>query len=131
MVVTVTGQVGRVKSSSLHLSTEEPAVAVWQVRLDDLMATGVHERTLLGLLALDRPPQKWEAHVQELQASPAAVRSPAVDALAAWAGVSWKARQAMKRAPPTCEAIEGQILAFLRVSALQGWLLTWLFGGGA
>lgn len=58
--------------------------------------------------------QKWEAHVRELQAGPAAIPDPAIDALAAWAGVSFKARQAMKRAPTTCEAIEAQLLAFLQ-----------------
>lgn len=39
--------------------------------------------------------QKWEAHVRELQAGPNPIRNPAVDAMAAWAGVglhtgAWK-----------------------------------------
>ena len=53
--------------------------------------------------------------MRELQAGPAAIQNPAVDAIAAWAGVSWKARQAMKRSSPAhVQAIEGQILQFLR-----------------
>lgn len=59
--------------------------------------------------------QKWEAHVRELQAGPAAILNPAVQAIAAWAGVSWKARQAMKRSSPShVAAIEAPILAFLQ-----------------
>lgn len=60
-------------------------------------------------------PQKWEAHVRELQAGPAAIRNPAIDAIAAWAGVSSKARAAMKRSSPAAvQAIEAPILAFLQ-----------------
>ncbi|KAL4458348.1 hypothetical protein ABPG75_013213 [Micractinium tetrahymenae] len=59
--------------------------------------------------------QKWEAHVRELQAGPSAIRNPAVQAIAAWAGVGWKARQAMKRSSPShVAAIEAPILAFLQ-----------------
>ncbi|PSC69651.1 R3H domain-containing 4 isoform X2 [Micractinium conductrix] len=59
--------------------------------------------------------QKWEAHVRELQASPAAIRNPAVEAIAAWAQVSWKARQAMKRCSPSAvAAMEAPILAYVQ-----------------
>lgn len=58
---------------------------------------------------------KWEAHVRELQAGPAAIQNPAIHAIAAWAGVSGRARQAMKRSSPAhVQAIEAQILAFLQ-----------------
>lgn len=54
--------------------------------------------------------------MRELQAGPAAILNPAVQAIAAWAGVSWKARQAMKRSSPShVAAIEAPILAFLQV----------------
>jgi len=53
--------------------------------------------------------------VRELQASSAAIHNPAVEAIAAWAGVSAKARQAMKRSSPShVAAIEAPILAFLQ-----------------
>lgn len=59
--------------------------------------------------------------MRELQAGPAAIRNPAVQAIAAWAGVSWKARQAMKRSNPShVAAIEAPILAFMRVSCWAG-----------
>ena len=65
-------------------------------------------------------PQKWEAHVRELQAGPAAIRSPAVDAIAAWAGVSTRARQAMKRSSPeVVQALEDLVLAFLQQDEQQ------------
>ena len=58
---------------------------------------------------------KWEAHVRELQAGPAAIQNPAVHAIAAWAAVSGRARQAMKRSSPAhVQAIETQILLFLQ-----------------
>jgi hypothetical protein len=72
--------------------------------------------------------QKWEAHVRELQAGPAAISNPAIDALAAWAGVSSKARQAMKRAGPSLvQAIEAQLLDFLVSSSTHG--RRWRRGG--
>ncbi|KAI3435744.1 hypothetical protein D9Q98_001802 [Chlorella vulgaris] len=57
--------------------------------------------------------EKWQSHVRELQARPAVVHNPAVDALTAWARVNWKARQAMKRAGPCfVQATEDQVLSF-------------------
>lgn len=68
-------------------------------------------------------PQKWEAHVRELQAGPSAIRNPAIDAIAAWAGVSWKARAAMKRSTPaSVQCIEAPILAFLQQVGVLFWV---------
>ena len=65
---------------------------------------------------------KWQEHVRELQHAAASAcgcggssLGPAAAALAAWAGVSGRARQALKRAPPALVGeIEAQVRAFLQ-----------------
>ncbi len=84
--------------SACHRAPHLPAAFAHGRALDPAAALLTHP---LALPPLMPPSQKWEAHVRELQAGPAAIRNPAVQAIAAWAGVSWKARQAMKRSNPS------------------------------
>ncbi len=52
--------------------------------------------------------------MRELQRGPHAIEDAAVDALAAWSGVSWKARRALRRASLAyVDDVEGRLLAFL------------------